>query len=159
MANKNISMSKVRQIMKLYTQGMGKKRIAQRLSISKNTVRLYLAAIHRLQTPWDELQKRSDFELNQLLHPPEQVLVESKVTQLLEFYPEMEKQLRKRGMTVARQYREFKALHPDALGETTFYKYYNQWKKKVYPSMHIEHKVGDKMYVDYAGATLPWIFR
>lgn len=23
--------------------------------------------------------------------------------------------------------------------------------------MHIEHKVGDKMYVDFAGATLPYV--
>lgn len=157
MANKSISMSKVRQIMKLHVQGMGKKRIAQRLCVSKNTVKTYIEALHKLLTPWSELEKLSDFELNQRLHPPEQVVVEMRVKQLFDFFPEMEKQLRKRGMTVARQFREFKALHPESLGETSFYKYYNQWKKKVNPVMHIEHKVGDKMYVDFAGATLPYV--
>jgi len=69
----------------------------------------------------------------------------------------MEKQLRRRGMTVSKQFREFKALHPATYAETSFYGYYNKWKKKVHPSMHIEHKAGDKMYVDYAGATLPYV--
>jgi transposase len=38
MANKPISMSKVRQIIKLYSQEIGKKKIALRLGVSKNTV-------------------------------------------------------------------------------------------------------------------------
>jgi transposase len=69
----------------------------------------------------------------------------------------MAAQLRRRGMTVSLQFQEFKKLHPGSYGETSFYFYYNQWRKKVNPTMHIEHKVGDKMYVDYAGATLPYV--
>lgn len=42
MANKTISMSKVRSIIKLYSQGIGKKNIAERLSISKNKEKLKL---------------------------------------------------------------------------------------------------------------------
>lgn len=60
-------------------------------------------------------------------------------------------------MTVSRQFREFNALYPEGYGETAFYQYYNQWCKKVNPAMHMEHKVGDKMYVDFAGATLPYV--
>ena len=60
-------------------------------------------------------------------------------------------------MTVARQFLEYKALYPQSYGETSFYKHYSRWRKKVNPTMHIEHKVGDKMYVDYAGATLPYV--
>jgi len=40
MANKAISMSKVRQIIKLYTQEMGKKKIGERIGMSKHTVKL-----------------------------------------------------------------------------------------------------------------------
>lgn len=156
MANKNISMSKVRHIMKLHAQGVGKKRIAQRLCISKNTVRLYIAALQRLKMSWQELQKLSDYDLNQLLHPPEQVMVEGRLKQLFDFFPEVDKQMRRRGMTIAQQFQQYRLSHPEGFRSTAFYKYYTQWKKRVYPSMHIEHKVGDKVYVDYAGATLPY---
>ena len=96
MANKNISMSKVRHIMKLHAQGMGKKRIAQRLCISKNTVRLYITLLQRLQLSLQELQKLSDHDLNQLLHPPEKVLAEGRLKQLFDFFPEVDKQMRRR---------------------------------------------------------------
>jgi hypothetical protein len=55
MANNPISMSKVRQILKLHTQGIGKKRIASRLGMSKNTVKAYLDCYHGLKTTWEEL--------------------------------------------------------------------------------------------------------
>ncbi len=157
MANNPISMSKIRQIMKLYSQGIGKRKIGVRLEMSKNTVKEYLKAINRLKTPWDELLKRTDLELDELLHPPENTPVNSRIQQLYDFFPEMEKQLRRRGMTIRKQFRMFKELHREAFCETAFYKYYNMWKKRTYPSMHIEHKVGDKVYLDFAGEKLPYV--
>ena len=157
MANKAISMSKVRQIIKLYTQQMGKKKIGERLGMSKQTVKLYIEHFRSLKIPKEELFKLSDFELNKLFHPPKEMLINDQLKQLYDFFPGMSIQLRRRGMTVAKQFLEYKALNPPSYGETTFYKHYNQWRKKVNPTMHIEHKVGDKMYVDYAGATLPYV--
>jgi len=157
MANKTTSMSNVRQIIKLYSQQMGKKKIGERLGMSKNTVKLYIEQFHKLKTTWQELSKLTDFELNKLFHPPTEILLNDRLKQLHDFFPVMEKQLRRRGMTVAWLFKEFKEQHPEAYGETSFYYYYNQWRKKVNPSMHIEHKVGDKMYVDYAGGTLPYV--
>lgn len=157
MANKTISMSKVRQIIKLYSQGIGKKKIGNRLAVSKNTVKQYIITFIKLKMPWDELAKLTDFELNKLFHPPEQTPENVRLQQLHDFFPIMERNLRRRGMTVAIQFREFKAKHPEAYAETSFYGYYRKWKQKVNPSMHIEHKAGDKMYVDYAGGTLPYV--
>lgn len=143
--------------MKLYSRGIGKKRIGQRLGVSKNTVKQYIGVVEKLQRPWDELMQLSDHELNELVHPPRQSVVDERIKQVFDFFPEMEKRLRRRGMTVARQYLVFKERYPSGLKETAFYRYYGKWKKKVYPVMHIEHKVGDMMYVDYAGATLPYV--
>lgn len=157
MANKATSMSKVRQIIKFYSQGIGKKRIAMRLGMSKHTVKLYVELYINLKIPWDELSKVTDFELNKLFKPAEETLLSVRLQQLHDFFPVMERNLRRRGMTVAIQFREFKAKHPECYAETSFYGYYRKWKQKVNPSMHIEHKVGDKMYVDYAGVTLPYV--
>lgn len=157
MANKPISMSKVRQVLKLHSQGVGKKKIALRLGVSKNTVRHYLQTFLKLKTTVTELLKLSDFDLNKMFRPEQEVVLNDKLSLLYNFYPEMEKNLRKRGMTIALQFREFKARHPDSYGSTSFYHYYNLWKRKITPSMHMEHKEGDKMYVDFAGATLPYV--
>lgn len=150
-------MSKVRQIIKLYSQQMGKRKIGERLGMSRHTVKLYIDHFHSLKTTKEELFKLTDFELNKLFHPPKEISLNDRSKQLHDFFPVMEKQLARRGMTVAKQFIEFKAQHPESYGETSFYFYYNQWRKKVNPTMHIEHKVGDKMYVDYAGVTLPYV--
>ena len=155
MANKPISMSKVRQVLKLYAQRMGKKKIGIRLGMSKNTVRHYIQSFHAMKTTIGELLKLPDVELNRLFHPPQEVIVDDRIQQLHAFFPEMQKQLRKRGMTIARQYRLFASAHPDALKETAFYKYSRLWCKRVNPAMHIAHTAGDKLYVDFAGGTRP----
>jgi len=157
MSNKLTSMSKIRQIIKLFAQRMGKKKIAERLGMSKHTVKFYIDFYETLKTPWDELSKLTDFELNKLFHPPQQTPLTKRLQQLYDYFPIMEKQLRKRGMTIGMLSREFKAKHPESYSGTSFYSYYRQWKKKVNPSMHIEHQIGDKMYVDYAGVTLPFV--
>lgn len=150
-------MSKARQILKLYSQGIGKKKIGRRLEVSKNTVKLYIEAFNKLQFTLEDLFKLSDHELDNILHPPLQEPLTEKLRQLYDFFPVMEKQLRRRGMTVGRQFREYKSQHVGGYGETQFYAYYNKWSRKVKPSMHIEHIVGDKVYVDYAGGTLPYV--
>lgn len=158
MANKPISMSKVRQVIKLYSQQhMGKKKIGLRLGMSKNTVKIYVDRYYHLKTPASDLLKLSDHELDKLFHPPKTAPLDSRIQQLYDFFPEMEKQLRKRGVTVGMLYRKFKQEHPECYAETSFYGYYGQWKKRVNPSMHIEHKAADKMYIDFAGATLPYV--
>ena len=157
MANKTIIMSKVRQIIKLYCQSMGKKKIALRLGVSKNTVKIYIEQYKILKVTWDELSKLTDFELNKLFHPPRKITVSERLHQLHDFFPGMEKQMRRRGMTISKQYVEFKSIHPEGFGQSAFYRYYGEWKKKVNPSMHMEHKAGDKMYIDFAGATLPYV--
>ncbi len=157
MANKTISMSKVKQIIKFYAQGMGKKKIAQRLCLSKNTVKQYIDLLAGLRKPWDELLSLPELELNQLLHPPQETVIQERLKALYDFFSLVDKQLRRRGMTIGMQFREYRKLYPDAFGETSFYKYYNIWKKRVRPAMHIEHKIADKMYVDFAGGTLAYV--
>lgn len=157
MANKQTSMSKVRQILKLYSQGIGKKKIGNRLCMSKNTVKQYLDRSNQLKTTIEELLKLNDYELDKLFHPPHETLVNERVQMLYDYFPEMERQLRKKGITVAFLYKKYKIAHPETYGESAFYYYYRLWKKKVNPSMHIEHKAGDKMYIDFAGATMPYV--
>jgi len=154
MANKPIIMSKIRQILKLYAQGIGKKKIAERLSISKNTVKHYLEFYLQLKFPLSEIDQMSDLELNNVFHPPQSKEIGERLHRLYEFFPVMEKQLRRRGMTLALQYEVYKEKNPDGYQLTQFYHYYRLWSSKVKPSMPIQHKAGDKMYVDFTGEKL-----
>ena len=86
MANKAISMSKIRQTIKLYSQQMGKRKIGERLGMSKNTIKLYIEQFHQLKTTKEDLFKLTDYELNKLFHPPLELTSNDRVKQLYQTF-------------------------------------------------------------------------
>ena len=66
----------------------------------------------------------------------------------------MEKELKKTGVTKQLMWEEYLQRHPDGLRSSQFMDRYMKWSKKVNPGMHMNHKSGDKLFIDYAGKTL-----
>lgn len=157
MANHPIAMSKLRQVLKLYSRGIGKKAIARQLGTSKNTVKLYIDRISQTRLTIQELLKKSDSDLNELFNPPRKEYTSDRLKQLYSFFPEAERLLRARGMTRGKVHQEYLNKHPDGFMKSQFNMYFIQWKKRSSISMHIEHKSGDKMYVDFTGEKLEYL--
>lgn len=151
MANNHISMSKIRQIIKLYCTGLGKKRIALEVGVSKNTVKGYINHFTALRTSWPELSALSDGDLHKLFQVEPELIPPEKLKALFSFFPYVEKRLKQRGMTIRLLWQEYIAAHPEGYKSTAFYTHFVEWRKRITPSMHMEHKAGDKMFVDYAG--------
>lgn len=155
MANKNIDMSKLRQILKHYSHHQGTRIIRDLTGISRNTVKKYIAHYKSLKTPWSELSKLSDQELESLFqHEP--VIVDPPVREkeLYAFFPRAEKRLQQTGMTLELLWKEYSLMHIDAYQISGFYKHYKLWKGRSHPSMRMVHKAGERMFVDFAGKTL-----
>jgi transposase len=104
---------------------------------------------------YEEFCDKSDEELARLFSvntvpvPPN-----PRLEALEEKLPELCKKLGKRGVTTITFHKEYLADYPDGYGITQFrgnIRRYLQLSKAV---MRIEHKAGDKMYVDYAGDKL-----
>ena len=154
MANKLIDMSKVRKVLQLHYQGKSKLFISRYLSLSRNTVKKYIALFCFLHLDYEELMKKSDAELEDLFSNYKPTIVSSKLKTLYEFFPYVERELKKTGITKLSMWDEYIKEHPDGLKSTQFCEHYLRWSKKVNPVMHMNHKAGDKMFIDYAGKTL-----
>ncbi len=155
MANQNINMSKLRQILKHYSHKQGTRTIRDLTGVSRNTVKKYIAHYKSLRIPWSELSKLNDKELSALFieeivvaDPPERQL------ELYAFFPYAEKRLKQPGMTLKLLWQEYSAKHIDGFQSTGFYKHFRLWKNRSHPSMHMIHKAGEKMFVDFAGKKL-----
>ena len=59
MANKIINMGKLRQIIKLYCQHMGTRKISEATGVSRNTVKKYIRQFKFLKTTWEEFFMRA----------------------------------------------------------------------------------------------------
>jgi hypothetical protein len=160
MPNKLISMSKVRSLLRLYTEGVSKNAIAERLGLPRNTVKKYIRLFLACDKSLEELDQLSDGALEQMfldMVPRKEIDDDPRYSALLSFFPEMAKALKRRGVTKEQQWDRYRELNPDGYGLSQFKHYYLLWHKASNPVMHIEHKAGEKMYVDYAGEKLTMV--
>jgi len=156
MAGKPIDMSKLRKVLKLYTQGKSKSFISDYLNLSRNTVKKYIKQFNELKITFEEVNQMDDAKLEELFIKTQLEELTPKLKALYAFFPYAEKELKKTGVTKMLLWREYKVKHPQGVQSTQFCDHYNRWNKRinVRPVMHMVHKAGDKMFVDYAGKTL-----
>lgn len=150
-------MSKLRQILKMYSQSLSKLYIAETAGVSRNTVKHYIKTFHSLDKRFEELEKLSDKELDDVFKRQHTVRHEDELKELYAFFPQAEKRLTRKGTTINDLWLEYEKKCPTGLGKTAFYTHYNLFKRRQAPSMHIEHKAGDKIFIDYAGETYPYV--
>src|SRR4030042_6783694 len=154
MSNNLIIMSKARSILKMYSEGVSKQSISVRTGATPNTVKKYIRQFIAMNKPLEEFDRLNDSELEQLFSFKEQREPDKRLQELITIFPEVEKALKRKGVTKEGVWRKYYEAHPDGYRETQFRSHYNQWSKHVNSVMHVEHKAGDKMYVDYAGQHL-----
>lgn len=154
MANTPISMSKIRHILQLHSQGRSKLLISQQTGIARNTIKKYLREFEQSGFTYSEINQLSDKDLEDLFLSPEEKPLKVKHQILFNLFPLYDKELRKKGMTRQILWQQYKTEHTDGVGRSQFNHYFAQWKKQVNPTMRMEHKAGDKLYVDFAGDKL-----
>lgn len=74
--------------------------------------------------------------------------------ELKELMPEYGRLLRKKGVTRTLLYKKYLKEHPDGYSRSRFFSILQGYTMQTAPVAHLEHKAGDKMYIDYAGDRL-----
>jgi len=154
MANKMTDMSKIRKVIQMHHHRKSKLFISNYLSLSRNTVKKYISLFQFSGLKIEEINQKSDLELEELFSLEQTKELSPKHQAVYDFFPYMERELKKTGITKFLMWTEYYAKNPSGIKSSQFYTFYRNWSKKVNPVMHISHKAGDKMYVDYAGKTL-----
>lgn len=154
MANKPMAMDKLRSVIRLHTEGRGKKFIASYLDVSKNTVKKYIELFKQTGLTYQEVSQLSDGEVYRLFQMPSEKELPERLQTLRAFFPKVQKEVKRPGVTRLHMWQEYIQKHPDGYGKTQFFHYYNKWRGTTKPSMRIAHKAGDKLYVDYTGKKL-----
>jgi len=150
-------MSKVRNIISLYTAGVSKQSIGERIGLPRNSVKKYIGLFLASGKSPEDIEQMNDTELERLfmdMSPRQHIEDDPRHKAVVAFFPVVEKALKSRENTKEKLWRQYIALHPDGYRISQFKGYYIKWLKVRNPVMHIEHKAGEKMYVDYAGQKL-----
>jgi len=144
-------MLKAREILRLKKAGLSLRDIAKSTGCGKTTVSEVLsrAGNAHILYPID----LSDKELMSKLYPPAVKPPTFPEPDMQYVFSEM----RKKHVTLMLLWEEYKETYPEGLMYTQFCGRYRDFKKANKLTMHIEHKAGEEVQVDWAGSRVPYI--
>ena len=149
-------MRKIKEILRLSELGLPRREIGRSLAISHNTVADVMRRAEAAGISWSAAEEMDEATLDARLYPP----TAPSVIKRPEPDPEkMHRELARKGVTLQLLWLEYKTEHPDGLGYTQFCERYRRWRKKADVVLRQEHKAGEKLFVDFAGQTVPVINR
>lgn len=138
MPNRPLKMNKLRTIIRLYTDRVGLRAIAEMARTSRNTVKKYVNKWNTLSLTYKEFLSKSDAELYALFCI-EETPVESnpRIDALEAFLPSASKEMGRKGMTSHKQWERYRAAHPDGYSLTQFRVALRRYERISNPSMRM----------------------
>ena len=159
MAGKPKRMSQIKQLLKFHKQGKGKKEIARILCISKNTVKAYLEKLTLSKLGIDHLLSLEDPVLETKFHPGNPAYSDERFEELKLRLDYFLKELKRKGVTRKLLWEEYRSEFPQGYGLTQFCYHLSQHITASKPSMVLQHKAAEKLFIDFAGKKLSYINR
>lgn len=158
MPAERLSMRKIREVLRLSWGGkLSPRAVAQSCGVGRTTVREYLQRARRAGVSWPLPEEVSDGDLEALLFPPG--VAASGAERPLPDWRVVHEELRRKGVTLFLLWEEYKAAYPDGYEYSRFCDLYREWAGKLPVWMRQDHKAGEKLFVDYAGMTMPVVNR
>ena len=156
MANRRKDIMEIKQIVLLHSKKVSNRKIAKRLSMSRNTVNDYVRKIKESGIKVSELLQLGEEDLNSLFSHCE-VVEDARYTELIRFFPEVLISSKTTGFTFQSMWEQYRLTHEGGYGYTQFLEHYHRWNAKSTATLKLKHKAGECLLVDYAGDKLSWV--
>jgi len=148
-------MRKLREVLRLrFGSGLGYHRISRSCKISTSTARSYTQAAEDAGLGWPLPEGLDDRQLIERLFPDSSGPCGSARLPLPDFTG-MHRELRRKGVTLQLLWEEYREAYPDGYQYSQFCKRYSRWAGKLDIPMRQHYCAGEKMFVDFAGQTIP----
>lgn len=148
-------MRKLKEVLRLDFLGLSQHQIARSCSISQSTVHEYVSAAQAAGLKWPMPENWDDQQIEQKLFPQRPTPgiwrkhTEPDWTQI-----HQDLQTHK-DLTLQLVWQEVRESNPEGYAYSRFCDLYRRWLKKLDLVLRQEHRAGEKLFVDYAGATIP----
>ncbi len=147
-------MEKLMEIIRLGSElSLSNRAIARALKVSRPVVSQYLSDFKATGLNYSEIRGLSHDDLLELISRNKR-LGNQRYEVLLERFKDYLKELKRPGVTLQVLWEEYRQAYPDGYGYSQFCYHFQIWRNGSALTMHIEHKAGDKMFVDFTGKKL-----
>ena len=149
-----VSMRHVREVLRLGFAGISKHEIARRMGLATSTVRETLKRFQATGLAWPLPDSITDGDLEAALYK------NAGTKQGYRHHAEpdwawIHRELKRKHVTLSILWDEYIELHPDGYRYSRFCDLYRHWEGKLSVTMRQSHAGGEKLFVDYAGDTVP----
>ncbi len=146
-------MRQIRETLRLHLQaGLSYNEVGRALKISKSVVGKYVSLARVAGVDWELAQSLSDEELEARVYRP---ALPRGSHQLAPDFGVVHQELKRPGVTLMLLWEEYATGNPLAYKYTSFCVKYAEFAKCQQRSMRQVHIAGEKLFVDYAGDTVP----
>jgi transposase len=147
-------MRKIKEVLRLHFEHQQSiRQIAPSCSIARSTVQEYLYRAEQAGLTWPLPEEMDDAALESRLFPPQTPIPPEKRQMPPMEYLHQER--KKKGVTLMLLWHEYKQANPDGYQYSQFCELYHQWRKTLDVCLRQEYRAGEKLFVDYAGQTIP----
>jgi transposase len=146
-------MRRIKELLRLkYAGALSHEQIARALKLSKGVVSKYISRAAQVGIGWPDAAALDETELEQRLFP-------RTANRLAIAAPDcawIHQELKHKGVTLQLLWEEYTQRHSErTYSYTQFCVTYRHWRDRLKRSMRQTHHVGEKVFVDYAGQTVP----
>ena len=148
-------MRKIKEVLRLkYETDLSYDEIGRSCSIGHTTVGEYLNRAKKAGLRWPLPEDMDDNLLEKLLYPRSKSKIPSRP---IPDWNYTHKELKKKSVTLFLLWEEYKETYPEGYEYSWFCNNYREWAGKIDVTMRFNHRAGEKLFVDYAGHTIPVI--
>jgi transposase len=136
--------------------GLSHAQIAKALSLSKGVISKYAQLAEAAGLDWDKVASLDETSLQHLLIPS---IKRTRGTRALPDWAIAHREMHKKGITLQLLWEEYVEAHRGVAtyGYTRFCQLYHDHAATLKRSMRQIHRAGEKLFIDYAGPTVPLI--
>jgi Sigma-70, region 4 len=157
MPARRMSMRKTKEVLRLkFELGLGQRQIARSCGMGVGTVHNYLERAVAAGIGWPLPEGLSEEELEAKLFGNQPVRAKEVRQRPQPDWKAIHRQLQQhRHLTLQFVWEEYRQAHPEGYRYSWFCERYQHWRRHLDVVLRQEHKVGEKMFVDWAEATIP----
>jgi transposase len=154
MPRQRLSMRQIHEVLRLkWAAGLSERQIARSLGLSRPTVAAYVRRAQVAGLSWPLPAGLDAATLAQRLFPSS--ATSAPTTRLVPDWATVHHELKRKGVTLFLLWQEYKATTPDGFQYSWFCQTYRAWASKLNLVMRQPHRAGEKLFVDYAGQSIP----
>jgi transposase len=154
MPAKRLAMRQIKEVLRLkWGQGLSQRQIAHSLGISRPAIAEYLHRAAQAGLSWPVPETLDETAVEQLLFPARPT--PSAPDLVVPDWATIHRELKRKNVTLFLLWQEYKAAQPSGFQYSWFCQGYRRWAGKLDLVMRQHHRAGEKLFVDYAGQTMP----